>query len=540
MTPIEEIRSLIRANVPIIWVRTHEEDRFLEDFAMEVVRPLNLDLYIWSAWQGLMNTTTFNPKVAKQESLIQPPTAAKALECISNLDAAKKGIVVVMKDLHTVLTPMEVRMLRDLYKHLTNNNKRIIITSPILAHGPGGSKEGLPPTLEKQIRLVDYILPTHDDIVTHIRGSMTEMQERCDLAGKKSKSKLDYTDEEFDEIGRALRGLTITEINDAFATCIITHQKLDPEVLLQSKRQIVNKSNVLEFINTDESINSVGGLDLLKEYLVRYRAAFTAEAKDYGVEPLKFVICCGIPGVGKSLTAKALGSLYKLPLIKFDIGRVFGGIVGASEANTRASISQLEAMAPAVCWIDELEKGMSGNKSSGQTDGGTTARVFGTLLTAIQEGLKDVVIFATANDVSALPPELLRRANEIFFVGFPSSSARWEIFSIHLKKRGRDISKFEKQKEELLQASEKYTGAEIEKAITDAIARAFYDKSDDVKAEHILAALEETKPISKVMELQIKELEDWARGHARFASSEEEREVVESNNSVVNRLKDLN
>ena len=237
----------------------------------------------------------------------------------------------------------------------------------------------------------------------------------------------------------------------------------------------------------------------------------------------------GPPGVGKSLTCKTIGHLFKLPLIKLDIGKIFGSLVGASEARMRETIKQIEGLSPAIVMIDEIEKGLSGTRSSNQSDGGTTSRVFGTLLTAIQDGLENILIVGTANDITSIPPEFIRRANEVFFVDLPGQEERWDILRIHLEKRRRKLSVFKNMKDDFLIASEGFTGAEIEKAVKDAIARAFYEQSEDVTPEHILTALSETKPISQVMESSIKELQNWARNHARYASS-----YSEQKNKTVN------
>jgi len=195
------------------------------------------------------------------------------------------------------------------------------------------------------------------------------------------------------------------------------------------------------------------------------------------------------------------------------------GLVGGSEEKMRMVIDQAEAMAPCVLWIDEVEKSLSGTKSSNFSDGGTLARVFGTLLTAMQDGMEGVSMIATANDITMLPPEFIRRFNEVFFVDLPGPDERWEIFGIHLKKRSRNISDFEKNKKQLIQASEDYTGAEIEKAIKDAIAAAFYDGGKKLTHKHILDALKETKPISRVMKKKVDKLRETARGQYRYASS---------------------
>jgi SpoVK/Ycf46/Vps4 family AAA+-type ATPase len=332
-----------------------------------------------------------------------------------------------------------------------------------------------------------------------------------------TKHKVDYTEDEYSELARACQGLTDEEIENNIALCLTARKELVPEVLFQEKKQVVKKNGILEFIDTDVIGGDVGGLDLVKSYLTKYSKAFTPEAQKFGVEPLKGVILLGIPGGGKSLLAKSLSHMWKLPLLRLDVGKVMGRLVGDSENNMRNALATAEAVSPCILFLDEIEKGLSGTQSSGQTDGGTTARVFGTLLTAMQEGLKDVIVIGTANSISALPPELIRRFNEVFFVDLPFEEERKEIFDIHLRKRGRKIKKFDI--DSLVSASEGFTGAEIEKAIKDGIAAAFYDNAEDVTDKYLLDALNDTKPISKVQGEKIKELQKWAENHARYASS---------------------
>ena len=246
---------------------------------------------------------------------------------------------------------------------------------------------------------------------------------------------------------------------------------------------------------------------------------YSVEAQKFGVEPLRGLILTGIAGTGKSLLARATAYILKLPLVRLDIGKIMGGIVGSSEANMRSAIQTLESIQPCVCWLDELEKALSGTQSSNRSDGGTLSRVFGTLLTAMQEGLKGVTLLATSNDISQLPPELIRRFNDIFFMDLPNRNERWEILAIHLNKRNRKIEIFEEHKDIILNALEDFTGAEIEKAVKDSITRAFYLKAQDVELEHLLSAIKGISPISKVQAEQVRTLQQWAKDHAKFASS---------------------
>lgn len=525
---IQELTNFISARVPLIWVTTHEENRFLSEFTQSVVSPLKLSFSIWSQTSGLKTITRTN----KTETFSGTQAPLTALQKIDSLPEANYQQVFVMRDLF--LNPLEVRYLRDMYEDLADSGKTIIILSPFLAHNPGGIKEGIPPTLEKQMCVVEYSLPSFEDIVQIVRKSISSL-------GSK-----EYTEQEIEEFARSLSGLTSIEIDNATTTCVAEYKQLNNEHLLAFKKQSIRKSQVLEFMETDVDIDSVGGLDRVKEYFNRYKNCFDSSAVEFGVEAPKLLILLGICGTGKSYISKSIGNLFKLPLIQLDMGRIYGSLVGQSEQRVRSAISTLESNAPCLCLVDEVEKGISGTHSSSQSDGGTTSRVFGTLLTALQDGLKDVIFITTCNEIRNIPPEFIRRANEVFFVDLPGPDERWDILRIHLEKRKRKISWFSNIKDDFLLASEGYTGAEIEKAVKDAIARAFYDSSEEVTSSHILAALSETKPISQVMETQIKELQEWARNHARYASSysEQKNKVIPVENNVeskrMKKLRSLN
>jgi SpoVK/Ycf46/Vps4 family AAA+-type ATPase len=256
---------------------------------------------------------------------------------------------------------------------------------------------------------------------------------------------------------------------------------------------------------------------VLKDWLTKRAAAFTTEARAFGLPPPRGVLLLGVQGCGKSLTAKAVSSLWQLPLLRFDMGRMFGSLVGSSEENVRRAIAVAESVAPAILWVDEIDKAFAGSQGSGATDGGTTARVFSTFLTWLSEKSAPVFVVATANDISHLPPELLRkgRLDEIFFVDLPAASERAEIFRVHIAKRGRNPEAFDL--EALVASSHDFSGAEIEEAINSALYEAFYAKQELTHA-HVLAALEQTVPLAKTMDEQINRLRNWADGRARNAS----------------------
>jgi SpoVK/Ycf46/Vps4 family AAA+-type ATPase len=293
--------------------------------------------------------------------------------------------------------------------------------------------------------------------------------------------------------------------------------KDDILLVLEEKRQVIRKSGLLEFISVDQSLGTVGGLDALKAWLKARGQAFGEPARAYGLPAPKGLLMLGVQGCGKSLTAKSIAAEWSLPLLRLDMGRIFSGLVGSSEENLRRAIRVAESVAPAVLWVDEIEKGLSGVASSGSTDGGVTARVFGALLTWLQEKTSPVFVVATANRVEALPPELLRkgRFDEIFFIDLPAAPERREIFRIHLSQRHRDPADFDL--DDLARRSEGFSGAEIEQAILSGMYEAF-SGSANLSSFHVQRALAETYPLSATLGEEIGRLREWAKNRTRSAS----------------------
>jgi SpoVK/Ycf46/Vps4 family AAA+-type ATPase len=331
---------------------------------------------------------------------------------------------------------------------------------------------------------------------------------------------------DFDGDGRerllqASLGLTLGEAENVFAKIIVKGERLsgdDVDDVFAEKQQIIRKSGLLEYYATSESFANVGGLTVLKDWLNKRALAFSSEAREFGLPPPKGILMLGVQGCGKSLCAKAVSTQWKLPLLRFDMGRMFGSLVGSSEENVRRAIAVAESVAPTILWVDEIDKAFAGSQGSGAVDGGTTARVFGTFLTWLSEKSAPVFVVATANDISQLPPELLRkgRLDEIFFVDLPSREERMEIFRIHIGKRGREASHFDLSS--FADASVNFSGAEIEEAINSALYDAFYAR-EQLKTAHILTALGQTVPLAKTMDDQIGNLRVWAQGRARNASN---------------------
>ena len=323
----------------------------------------------------------------------------------------------------------------------------------------------------------------------------------------------------------AAGGLTLKEAENVFAKTLVLNGKLDADdvsVIFSEKQQIIKKSGLLEYYEATEDFSQVAGLDNLKQWLVKRRIAFTDRAARFGLSPPRGVMLLGVQGCGKSLCAKAVASLWNLPLLRFDVGQMFSSLVGSSEENVRRAIQTAESVAPVILWIDEIDKALAGSAASAGSDGGTSTRVFGTILTWLSEKSSPVFVICTANEIAHLPPELLRkgRLDEIFFVDLPSDNERVEILRIHLKKRSRDPGKFDLAA--LARASEGFSGAEIEEAVISALFDAFSGQVE-LSTELIQKTLAETVPLSKTMNEEMSRLRSWASGRARPASTRQVR-----------------
>lgn len=290
-------------------------------------------------------------------------------------------------------------------------------------------------------------------------------------------------------------------------------------IILSEKEQAIRKSGMLEYYRAQEKFEDVGGLNILKEWLTKRTLAFGDRAKEFGLPAPKGLLLLGVQGCGKSLCAKAVSSLWQLPLLRLDVGRVFSDLVGSSERNVREAIKVAESVAPSILWVDEIEKAFAGTQSSAFSDAGTTARVFGTFLTWLQEKEAPVFVIATANNIQLLPAELLRkgRLDEIFFVDLPTRAERSAIFAIHLRRRGRKPDDFELDK--LAAASEGFSGAEIEQAVISSLYDVFYAQAP-LTNDSVVKSIMETVPLSTTMKEDIDGLREWAEGRARKASSE--------------------
>ncbi|MEN6357163.1 MAG: AAA family ATPase [Armatimonadota bacterium] len=484
-----EISTLIRARYPIIYIVSWEERR-VEDALREIAHP-SKKIYTWSLTQGVRPS----PPVGGQAS-----TLLAALEFVDKCD---EDALFVFNDMHSMISdPVIIRLLRDMVVNLKSSHKSLIILSPILR---------LPPELEKDITVVDYSLPDFNELGDLLALIIDKMKrDGADV-------NINLNSDDREKIIKAAQGLTITEAENVFARSLVERRAFDIDVILKEKEQIVRKSGLLEYYPANEKFSDIGGLGVLKDWLAKRGSSFTQKARDYGLPEPKGILLLGVQGCGKSLSAKAVGALWNLPILRLDVGKIFSGIVGSSEQNVRRAIQVAESVAPVVLWMDEMEKGFAGVQSSPLSDAGTTSRVFGTFITWLQEKSAPVFVVATANDITQLPPELLRkgRFDEIFFVDLPSRDERAEIFRIHLSKRKREPGSFDV--DSFASASEGFSGAEIEQVVVSALFDAFAS-SREVTSDDILNCIQLSVPISVTMAEQIAYLRGWAEKRARRAS----------------------
>ena len=429
--------------------------------------------------------------------------------------AVEEYTIFLLRDLHPALkypytdknAPV-VRELRNLTRELKRSKKTIILTSHALE---------LPEELKEEVTVIDFPLPNVqeiDSLISHV----VEKPQQLQVSGLAR-----------EQLVKACQGLSRARIGRVLAKALAAKQQInesDIDGVLEEKQQAIRQTGILEFFNSRESLKSVGGLENLKQWVKMRQDAFTDEARRYGIPNPKGVLLVGIQGTGKSLSAKTIASEWRLPLLRLDTGRLFGGIVGESESRVRQMIQLAEAIAPCVLWIDEIDKAFGNIISGGDGDSGTSRRVFGSLITWMQEKTSPVFIVATANNVRILPAELLRkgRFDEIFFLNLPSESERQDIFKVHLQRlRPTRLREFDLGV--LAKRAENFSGAEIEQVVIDGLYRAFgtfvNGQRRDLMTEDILRSIEDTVPLAAIARSQIEDLKRWAaEAGARTASND--------------------
>lgn len=520
---VDELHYLIRAQYKLLYVVSAEEERverWLGELATLESKPLR-DRWDVTAWQARQLIQWSCSQGFRCNSMDVPGDVRdpiRALDWIAN--NLSRDAIVVLRDFHPFLNdPMVARRVRDFPRIFADGGaKRSVIFLSSLVK--------IPPEMEKDLVVVDFDLPDRQTLEDIVREQAFRNAESKRFG--KNFAKVLESPELQREIAEAALGLTEQEARQVFQKTSVRDKGFHLPTILQEKKHIIRKSGILEFYETTLGMESVGGLTLMKEWLNKRRQAFSPAAMAFGLPAPKGILLLGVPGCGKSLSAKAISQAWQMPLLRLDVGKVFGSLVGSSEENMRKAIKTAEAVAPAILWLDELEKGFSGTKSSGQSDGGTTARVFATFLTWLQEKTSPVFVIATANDVSQLPPELLRkgRFDEIFFVDLPNRQEREEILGIQLRKRHRDASKFDMPK--LLEVTTGFSGSELEEAVVGAL----YDTFDvsqgetDIGTDALVAACREVIPLSQTMRERLAEMREWSKSRARRASPADEQPGV--------------
>lgn len=489
-----QIDVLVRARYSILYIVSWEEDR-AERALRAIAEKREKKLFTWSVTDGMVE--------AGERSGGKATTGAVA--ALEFALEQRGPAIFVMRDFDPFLDdPRVIRKLRDVARAFRASYKTLVIISPVLT---------IPPHLEKDITVIDYPLPDAEELTKLLQGIIDQVKDNPNV-------RIELGDEGREALVNAALGLTASEAEDAFAKAVVMNGRLDAEdvdVVLAEKQQIIRKSGILEYHPADEHFAAIGGLNALKSWLLKRGKAFSEKARAFGLPQPRGALLIGVQGCGKSLSAKAVAGLWHLPLLRLDVGSVFSGLVGSSEQNMRRAMRLAESISPCILWLDELEKGFAGTQSSSFSDSGTTARVFGSFITWLQEKTEPVFVIATANDISLLPPELMRkgRFDEIFFIDLPTEAERAEIFRIHITKRGRDPEQYDLVT--LAGEADGFSGSEIEQVVISALYDAF-DRGEELAQEDLVANIRNTVPLSETRAEDISALRQWAEDRARPAS----------------------
>ena len=501
-----KIKDMLKAYYPVLYLTSYEYVRTKQKIEgiVNILRSenKNLRLYNWNCVDGLRLIEGVTPSPVRNkdgEEIVEPE---ETLKYILNDRESSKDIF-VLEDFNNYIEEENVKFyIRSIAEKARHTNTHAIVLSAVYK---------LPIELEKYVTVLNIPLPDRGDM----EKTLGVVERQC---------KINLTVEMRNRMVDAALGMTSMEADLAFCLAAVKDDlgPNAPYTVSSEKEQIIKKSGILDYFPKNESLKDVGGMDILKDWLFKRQKAYEKKARDFGLQEPKGLLLLGVPGCGKSLTAKSIASFWNMPLLRLDIGKVYQGLVGSSEDNIRKAIATAEAVAPCVLWIDEIEKGLNGVQSSGSTDGGVTSRIFSTILTWMQEKTSPVFVVATANNINLLPPELLRkgRFDEIFFVDLPNQKERENIFSIHLKKKGQDPSQY--PMEMLGKKTEGFNGAEIEECIKEAMFAAYVEAPDNPKllSKHLVDAILKTVPLSTTMREQIAALRNWAVTRAKNASNE--------------------
>jgi SpoVK/Ycf46/Vps4 family AAA+-type ATPase len=486
-----ELALFLKARYPIIYINTIEEDRVEYVIRKNIKTNLNRSIYSWDFIDGYTNNPN-NQGFGKRNPL-------QALELVERLNAETPALF-LLKDFNRFLTDLSIsRKLRNISRILKLQPKTIIII---------GSELNIPKELQELITVIQFQLPLEEEIRQELNRLITSLN-------------ITVESELFESLTRACQGLSLERIRRVLSKIIATYKTIDHHsisILLSEKKQIISQTEILEYYSVNEKISNLGGLNNLKDWLNKRKTAFSLQASNYGLPTPRGLLLIGIQGTGKSLTAKAIANDWQLPLLKLDVGKLFGGIVGESESRLRQMINVAETISPCILWIDEIDKAFTNTESRG--DSGTSNRVLATFISWLSEKTKPVFVISTANNIEMLPLEILRkgRFDEIFFLDLPKKEEREEIFKIHLKEFRPEFWKtFDYSK--LAQLSESFSGAEIRQSIIEGMYLAFYEKRE-VTTDDICLALKNLIPLANLESNQMMSLQNWASsGQIRPASS---------------------
>jgi len=490
----KEFNLFLKARYPILYISTTEEER-LEYTIKSSVKESNVNrgIYTWDFIDGYLGNPSDNGFGARNP--------LQALELVEKLTSENPAIF-LLKDFHLFLNDISVaRKLKNLAKILRNNTKTIIIVAPEII---------IPDSLKDLITILEFRLPQPIEI----KKELVRVQES--LGHFLPETSLDI-------LVRSCQGLSLERIRKVLSKIIATYKEINIEsldIIFTEKKQIISQTKILEFCTVTEKMSDIGGLENLKKWLQKRVGALSQRAENYGLPSPKGLFLVGVQGTGKSLTAKAIANEWGLPLLRLDVGKLFGGIIGESESKMRQMIQLSEAISPCVLWIDEIDKAFAGMESKG--DSGTTNRVLATFITWLSEKKSSVFVVATANNINSLPSEIIRkgRFDEIFFIGLPNLKEKKLIFKVHLSRlRPKSWSSYDISL--LSEMSKKFSGAEIEEVIIEAMHTAF-SENREFTFNDILDAINQFVPLAYTNQEKIEYLQEWASaGKARLASSEE-------------------
>lgn len=513
----KSLTDYIKARYAVLVIESFEEERVLREL-QGIAQSINHELYIWNSTDGV---TYANGSTASQDKTLDFTAALKFCENRAKEQGSRNIFVFCDADgyLNSKAPAVNRRRLRDFAINIRKKGyvSNCIIIAPTFE---------IATDLQKEITLVDFPLPSREEVKEIISSFLNNYKGMQGVT-------IDVNNDLLEKFVDASVGLTKLEIDNSFARALVSNRRIDANDLkgiLSEKKQIIRKTGILEYIDSQLNLNDVGGLQTLKKWLELRSHCFGDEALKYGVKPPKGVLLTGIPGCGKSLTAKCVATAWNMPLLRLDMGKIFQGIVGSSESNMRLALKTAEAISPSILWIDEIEKGLSG-ASGGGGDGGTSTRVFGNLLTWMQEKTAPVFVFATANNINGLPPELLRkgRFDEIFFVDFPTAEERKKILSIHISKLGRDVNKFDLDKLASLSGEQSFgkdvvlAGAELEAWVADSLIQSFSRKIDgdsnaDLSMKDFETTIKRVVPMGQMRKDEFTKIRSWANENAVSAS----------------------